>query len=233
MGEENVDRMKQPNAISSGSAQVLTMSTQEDSNQQQVHTLLSIMQNLQPFLLEPRRSIFSDDEGKRPELDGGASASAVATFSRLCDRLDAVLSDKRRWDASKFYAEFQKSVLEVHEAHRQFQIAQTNAALNIQRPSFTLRPTLATMRGEEGNYFLAYWGDLEKPGNSIIGRGKTPELALLDFDEAFKRTPEEQVVVISDEPPEDTGISSAGGIILPPSFQPKPNPENPKNPDER
>jgi len=203
-------------------AQVLTLKSREDSNQQQIGTLLSIFQTLQPYLLEPRRSVFSEDVPNRPELDGGAAASASATFSALCNRVDAVLADAERWNASGFYGEFEKEVLAVHKAQREFLEAQLQSARQLQRPSFQLKPSLTTFQNGDGaEYFLAYWGDLEKEGHAIIGRGTTPETALLDFDAAFKRTPAEQVIIVAeaaglgktpDEPASD------GGILLPPSF---------------
>jgi len=206
------------------------LKSREDSNQQQISTLLSILHSLQPYLLEPHRSIFSEDVPNRPELDGGASASASATFSALCNRLDAVLADAERWSASGFYGEFEKEVLAVHKAQREFLEAQLQSARQLQRPSFQFKPSLTTIRTQEGQeYFLAYWGDVEKEGHAIIGRGTTPEAAMLDFDAAFKRAPGEQIIVVAEAPglgkAPDEPVSD-GGIMLPPSFiKPKPNQE--------
>lgn len=190
---------------------VLSLQTKEDLNQQQMATLMMVMQNLQPFLLESRGSIFEDP--KRPELDGGAQAAAVSAFSKLCDRIEQMLDEKKRWKVDDFHDKLQKSIMELHALQKEFLTAQRDSALQIQRPSFQFKPEIFSM--SEGGYFLAFWGDIKRPGYAIIGRGETPRAALKDFDEAFDRAPAEQLTVIAEDLERNERKNQKGGIMLP------------------
>lgn len=158
--------------------------SRESTNAFQVNTLLAIIHNLEPYLLESPR-----DLGQvKPELDGGAASAAVVTFVKACERLDQVLADPARWSMEQSN-ELYKSLVATQEQQQAFLREQTAAAKIVQRPAFLLKPTMIAW---EGGY-LAFYGDPNNTDAVIAGRGPTPEAALADFDAAFGRTPAEQV----------------------------------------
>lgn len=163
--------------------------SRESTAEQQVHTALSVLHALTPFILEPHRELGKEVK----ELDGGTEYAAAATFTKACNRLDTMLDDSSRWgleDHDRLY----DSMVKSHEAQQGFLKAQTDAANIVQRPSYQLRPTLAT---DADNFYIAIWGDMTKAGCALIGRGKTPAEALTDFDAAFHRVSDEQFVIIA------------------------------------
>lgn len=158
--------------------------TREAVTDRQVETVLSVLGSLQPYLLLPSREY----NNEKPELDGGAHSSAVVTFTKACDRLDAILADESRWKikgSDRLYNAIigaQRSVKKLHQA-------QTINALSLQRPCTIFRPQFAQM----GDTFTAYYVSSDFPGGILIGRGATPQAALADFDKAFSRIPSEQL----------------------------------------
>lgn len=164
--------------------------SRESTAEQQVHTALSVLHALLPYVLEPNR-----EPGKEvKEMDGGVECAVVATFVKACNRLDAMLDDQSRWkleDHDKLY----EALIKTHESQQGFLKAQTDAADIVQRPSYQLRPVLAI---DADNFYLAVWGDMTKAGCALIGRGRTPAEALADFDAAFHRMPDEQFIVIAE-----------------------------------
>lgn len=163
--------------------------SRESTAEQQVHTALSVLHALLPYVLEPQR-----EPGKEvKEMDGGVECAVVATFVKACNRLDAMLDDPSRWrleDHDRLY----DSMVKSHEAQQGFLKAQTDAANIVQRPSYQLRPVLAQTLD---NLYIAYYGNPQVDGGCLIGRGKTPKEALEDFDRAFERTTDEQFRIIA------------------------------------
>ena len=157
----------------------------------QVSVLLAVVNQLQPYLLLPHPDV--DDPATRnpPKLDGEALLAATATFIKTCDALDKIVSDPTRFSLDK-QTDLYDSIVSLNREQQKFVQAQTEAAHSLKRPSYQLRPTLASVEGS----YLAFWGDITAEGGAIIGRGETPEKALADFDAAFQRTPVEQVRVI-------------------------------------
>lgn len=166
--------------------------TREDVTGQQVDLLLVILNNLQPYLVS--RDV---REGSSPELDGGVVDSAVATFVKVTDRLDAILDDSARWDTKEFNV-LTEAIVSAQKAHQIFLEAQTQSVREVVRPSYQCRPTLLVSEGQ----FVAVWGD-----PAIVGVGNTPHEALLDFDAAFHRTPPEQTKIVTEEPVPPTPLS--------------------------
>lgn len=164
--------------------------SRESTAEQQVHTALSVLHALLPYVLEPQR-----EPGKEvKEMDGGVECAVVATFVKACNRLDAMLDDPSRWrleDHDRLY----DSMVKSHEAQQGFLKAQTDAANIVQRPSYQLRPTLAI---DGDAQYIAVWGDITKAGCALIGKGRTPAEALADFDAAFHRMPDQQFIVIAE-----------------------------------
>jgi len=162
----------------------------ESIAEQQVNTALNILNHLAPYILAPHREF----PHLPKELDGGTECAAAATFVKVCARLDAMLDDNSRWkleDHDQLYA----AILESHRVQQVFVAEQIEAAKVVQRPSYQFRPTLAVA---PDNHYVADWGNLSEPGGALIGRGRTPAEALVDFDQAFHRMPNEQFVIIAE-----------------------------------
>ncbi len=161
------------------------MPSREQTSNAQFDTVLSVLGALTPYLLLSHREI--DDTLPR-SLDGGASASAVATFATACNRLDAMLNDPERWKLDQTDA-VQGAVQEHFRGAAEVHKAQVQAVADMRRPSVVRKPRLTTIGGE----FIAIWGDPSLPGGLILGRGMTPEEALEDFDQAFTRQAGQQL----------------------------------------
>jgi hypothetical protein len=173
----------------------MAVPNREQVNAEQIACLLHIANAMQAYLLAPHREL--DPLDKRPDLDGGALASATVTFGNVCKRLDEVLNDTDRWSMAPSQGLY-KSILSLHDSQRKYLEAQQRTAEISAAPSSRLHPTLLEHEG----VFLAIHGDVKTPGAHIVGRGLTPESALADFDQAFKRTAFEQYVVeVEDQTP--------------------------------
>lgn len=169
------------------------MPTREAVVNAQIGNVLGVIHSLNPFLLyNPHRMEEGGLPTTAPKLDGETALAASATFIHACARLDAILTDNGRWDMA-MHDELYKSIGEVNAAQKKFLDTQREAAAQILRPSFNLRPKLISTTTE----FVAFWGDPMTPGASIIGHGPTAEDALKDFDAAFSRAPEQQIVSIA------------------------------------
>lgn len=153
---------------------------------QQISTVLMIMRELQPYLLAGEtRDI---DTGQHLELDGGAACAALTTFVKACDRLDHMLNDMSRWNLKEhdgLYSAMTDHFNTASEVNRN----QIEAVKRIQSPAVRLKPQLTTI----GNEFIAFLVTSDLPGGTIIGKGRTPQLALDDFNAAFTRLVEDQL----------------------------------------
>lgn len=157
----------------------------------QISALLAVANQLQPYLLLPHPDI-DDPASRNPlKLNGEALIAATSTFIKTCEALDQIVSDPARWSLAQSDALYLAATA-AQVQHKEFLLAQTQAAQSIKRPSYQLRPTLAVFE----NSYVAYWGDITIQDAAIIGRGETPEAALADFDAAFQRSPDKQVKFI-------------------------------------
>lgn len=164
--------------------------SRESVTEHQIVMLLHVMNGLNPFLIGGPVSEFATP----PHIDGGVACAASVSFVNLCSRLDAILADNSRWDTllhDRLYA----SIENVQKAQVEFLKEQAASAKAVRRPAFQLRPTLAS----SGDDFLAVFGDISKPGCYIVGRGKTPNEAMEDFDKAFDRTTAEQLLMVAND----------------------------------
>lgn len=177
--------------------QIPLIPNRESITEQQVATVLAVIHNLQPYLLEQVVELGSKEP---PELDGGAKTAAVNTFVQACHRMDEILSQPDRW-AIKTHDELYTAIIDTHKKQQEFLHEQSESVKQLRRPSYQLRPTLAVA----GNDYIAFFGDISRPGCALVGRGKTPNEALLDFDAAFNRIPDDQFAVIANSvnPPEE------------------------------
>ncbi len=142
-----------------------------------VHTLEGALSGGTEYSSQPKAS-----------LDGGARSSLETTLIHTCGRLDSILEEKKNWGVEAQDEVFD-AIIATHKAQTEFLISQKLSADEIRRPSFQLRPNI--VRAEVG--FAAIYGDISTPNGHIIGVGKTPEEALLDFDAAFKRPPSQHL----------------------------------------
>jgi hypothetical protein len=182
-----------------GIKELMAVPTKEAVTESQILPILATLQTICPMLT---KSI--DIEYER-DMDGGAASALAMVVIKACNLLGDIFDESSRYsvaDTKLFFDTLQKS----HEAQIEFLKSQKLASEEVLRPSFQLRPTI----GVHENSYFAYWGDASTENGSIIGVGPTPAAALLDFDAAFHRAPNEQVFKISanvDAPPpqpEDT-----------------------------
>lgn len=177
---------------------VVFFPTREETNDRQLRSILAVVQELQPYIIEPTHS-----PGETPralDMNGEAAIAAQSTFIKACSALDSILEDKARFTLMA-QDKLMEELVKTQKSQQKFIDAQRLSSERLQKPSFLLKPTLATF----GSDFVAYFGNINKPGKAIVGRGKTPNEALADFDLAFDRSSEEQVVIIAEEelPPTD------------------------------
>jgi hypothetical protein len=173
--------------------QSLPIPSRESASTNQFSVLLSLTHALQPYLLLSPQELGA---APPPALDGGVVAAAATTFIKTCSKLDELLDDPSRWNLESQDALYD-ALVQTQEHQQRFLQMQTAAAASLMRPAFQLRPVLLLV---EGGY-IAVHGDLTS-SSAVIGSGPTPEAALLDFDVAFQRKPEEQKTVVAEPPVE-------------------------------
>lgn len=169
---------------------VVFFPTREETNEKQLRSILAVVQELQPYIIEPTHS-----PGETPralDMNGEAAIAAQTTFIKACGAIDAILEDKTRFTLG-VQDKLMEELVKTQKSQQRFIDAQRLSSEQMHKPSFLLKPTLATFDG----VFVAYWGQIDKPGKAIVGRGKTPNEAINDFDLAFDRTPEDQVVIVA------------------------------------
>lgn len=176
----------------------INIQTREEVTAHQVAILLNIVHAMRSMAFVDNR----EHEGQPHQLERETHFAASATLVNACGKLDDILKDKSRWSVDQ-HNEIHHAVVHAHQKQEELMQANLDLVEMHKRPSMQLRPMIATYGME---YFIAYWGKLEEPGMSIVGRGRTPDEALKDFDKAFHRTPAQQLRVINDRmdspPPE-------------------------------
>lgn len=177
------------------------MPTRESLTRTQLETLHTVIQALSPFLLGQDRHYFfhQAEEQVDKKIDGGVALSASLSFINVCSRIDAILEDKTRWDTSA-HDRLYEAIASVQKAQVDYLNAQAEGAKMLQRPSIQFHPTVAN----DGQKFVAFYGDIDKPGYAVIGLGNTPAEALADFDRAFLRTSQEQIILAADAKKQQT-----------------------------
>lgn len=176
----------------------LNIQSREELTAHQVGILLNIVHTMRAVAMPT-----GDDNAPKSEH----TIAAENTLIKACERIELLVEDNARWSLSQ-YNDTHKAILSAHKKQEQLMQANLELVEMHKRPSYQLKPTIATYANQ---YFLAFWGKLEEPGMVIVGRGPTPYLALLDFDRAFHRVPAEQFRIIADamdapsqEPPAET-----------------------------
>lgn len=166
--------------------------TKEEQTDRQLGPILAVIRELQPFLLEEIAEPGSVPKDR--SLDGGAASAATTTFIKACARLDSILEDAPRWTVKARDALID-AFIKTQKEQRRFIEVQRQSSEMLQAPHFILRPTLAI----SGGRYVAFWGNINIAGEAVVGQGDTPEEALLDFDDAFQRTPEEQIFLVAEK----------------------------------
>lgn len=167
----------------------LSIQSREEITTQQVGILLNIVHTMRGLVMQEPR-----EHGEAHQLDRENHLAASSTLIRACQRLDDIIDGKDRWDL-KTHSDVNKAILSVHKRQEELLQANLDLVRMHQRPSIQLKPQIATY-GDQ--YFIAFFGQLERPGMAIVGRGPTPHEALLDFDRAFHLVPREQFRIISE-----------------------------------
>lgn len=166
--------------------------TKEELTNHQLGPILAVIRELTPFLLED-----AVEPGGTPTaaiLTGEVSVAASTTFIKACSRIDTILDDEARF-SMKAHNDAMVELVKTYKAQQKFINAQRTSTEMLQRPSFSLRPTLAVAGAE----YVAFFGDISVAGQAIVGRGATPNDALADFDAAFNRCPDDQFIVIAEK----------------------------------
>jgi len=124
----------------------------------------------------------SSEDDKTPE--GGAIQALEASMIQVCNRLDLITANDDRWSLQS-QKESEQRLATAQNAQIDFMRAQTATAKELGTPHFRYRPTI--QRLEDGTGWTAFLGDPEaNPGSVIAGIGRSPEEALLNFDEIFR-----------------------------------------------
>lgn len=164
----------------------------EEITDRQIGPILAVLRELQPFILEP--VLEAGETPKDKSFDGGVASSAATTFMKACSRLDFLLDDSSRWTL-KTHNTLVAEMVKTQKAQRRFIEVQEQSSLMLQAPHYVLRPTLAI----SGGRYVAFFGSLTEAGQAIVGQGDTPNEALDDFDDAFNRTPNEQIFLVAEK----------------------------------
>lgn len=169
---------------------VPVLPAREVITEHQMNVLVALMHHFQPYLLLPGH--LRNEEELPAKLDGGVHAAAVSAFAAVCQKIEDLLAQKRRWDTKTHDAVY-TNVVKLQQAHIKLANEQAIAAQEIRKPSYCLKPTVRLVEG----HFIATWGDPSVTGGTIVGHGATPALALSDFNAAFHRTPDEMIRFIA------------------------------------
>jgi|SRR5712664_121119 len=153
----------------------------------QVTTLLSAINVLQNFLLNPTRD--TADGWKNPELDGGVRSSIEASVIRICDRLDIIIGDETRWSLD-LQNILEEQLMQLNEKAAELADLQIAANKEILTPHFRYKPTI--LRLTDGNWAVML-GEVEQPG-AIVGFGATINDAIANFDDQFSGPMDSEIV---------------------------------------
>ena len=157
------------------SSPIVPLSRTETTTATQVNTLLQILQTtVMPI------SNFQLPDGWKgtPELDGGVKAAMETTAVKVCDRLNEIIEDSKRWGSGDFEA-IEKSVSEYYQAAAELTTAQAELQKEVQTPHFRYRPVLIRL---EHDIWVAVVGSTIR---GLVGIGATPAEAIQSFDQVF------------------------------------------------
>lgn len=181
---------------SNPTGQIVKVPTRDRSNQNQVGTVLAIIQTLNPYLFK------GGPENMDVEKESGLAASV--TFMKACDRLDTILGDNTRWSADDG-PNVVDEIRATQQSIQQYYITQKNVLEKMARPSRLFTPKIA----KAGEEFVAFFVASEFPGGVLVGRGATPEKAMADFDAAFDRIPADQFKLTPEADSKVRGVEAA------------------------
>lgn len=163
----------------------------------QINNLLGIVNTMAGALLSQRVDL-ENPHHEKPELDGGCQSAVEMTLIHTCNRLSDIIQDKSRWELSVTSA-LELQALRINQKSLEVMEEKRKAVAWLNTPSYRLKPEV--IRIQDGK-FAVYLGDIDKPEQSLIGIGSTPEKAFAAFDEIFAgRIPDEmlQYLVAKDD----------------------------------
>lgn len=163
---------------------MIPISSRESVTERQVDTVLSVIGAMQTYLLVTHR----EQDNVELRVDGGVKSSAEVTFIKACERLDMMLTDNSRWHMGNTDDLF-SALRDNQKSQAALNAQQALSVSELRRPSRIFHPSLMLVDGA----YVAYYASSDFPGGILIGRGNTPAEALLDFDRAFDRIPDEQL----------------------------------------
>lgn len=165
-------------------AKPLTFPNRDNVTQQQLSSLLSIMQMSGQALIVPWGSPHEDP----PKLTLEAKIAAENLFISVCEKIEEIIKDEGRWDFAiqqKLEDQFQKIYqlnLAALQASYDAETQRKQLADELSTPHARYRPALArTLDG----FYVAFLGNLDDSDGAIFGMGGTPKEALEKFDAVF------------------------------------------------
>jgi hypothetical protein len=147
------------------------VSQREFANQMQVQNLLTAIQTLTAALVNTK-------------MDDANTEAHIATENSLialCDRLDSIVADKKRW-TTRTVDSLEAKLARVFDANTRLMNVRTELEAEAGTPHAKLKPTLMRY-GTEG--WIAICGDPQFMDKALVGYGETPALAFKCFDMIF------------------------------------------------
>jgi hypothetical protein len=151
------------------------VSQREFANQMQVQNLLTAIQTLTAALVNTKMA--DGDSDKTSEAHIATENSLII----LCERLDAIVADNKRWN-TRTVDSLEAKLARVFDANTRLMDVRAALELEASTPHAKLKPTLMRY-GTEG--WIAIVGDPQFMDKALVGYGETPALALKCFDMIF------------------------------------------------
>lgn len=155
--------------------------THLQSTNGQLQALIAIADHLAPYILGIQNPLTGDKLEGHPEADGGAGVAASVTFCKVCDRIDRLLAEEKRWTLEP-YDTLAESLQAIYVTQKAALDAQVTAYKEALRPCIQLKATIFRIAGTNV-WACAFGGAAGHP--PLSGEGNTPEEAAADFDRKY------------------------------------------------
>jgi hypothetical protein len=123
-----------------------------------------------------------EDGPKFEPLDPEAKIALENTVIATCDRLQKIMAEDKRW-STEFQDKVEKQYEEALVLQQEVLKMQYDASKEVTSPHFRCRPLMIQL--SDGSW-MAYLGNLDDLTQSIFGIGRTPEAAVIAFDDAYR-----------------------------------------------
>lgn len=154
----------------------------------QLGCLLQAAATLYPILL--------NHDPDKESNNGGPLEAAEATFTKICDRIDSIIDDPKRWNLD-LQNTLEMQLSELYQSHINLLRTQQAATSLLASPHTIHKPSLLKL--EDGSW-LAVLGDLNNPEKCIIASGRNPAEAMMAWDMVFTGQMQPQTVELKEEP---------------------------------